>query len=90
MSATTGSVVVSSGMPRLRLHGVLTPLLLGLAPYRQRRRILTVLRSAGAIERAEPLRHDALAAELAGLLMDDLAVADVVLVERDVAGRLAQ
>jgi hypothetical protein len=27
---------------------------------------------------AEPLRHDALAAELAGLPVDDLAIADVV------------
>jgi len=38
---------------------------------------------------AEPLRHDALAAELAGLLIDDLAVADVVLVERNARTRAA-
>jgi hypothetical protein len=34
------------------------------------------------MRRAEPLRHDALAAELAGLPVDGFAVADVVLVER--------
>jgi hypothetical protein len=38
-----------------------------------------VLRSARAVRRADPLRYDALAAELAGLLVDDLAVADVMM-----------
>jgi hypothetical protein len=37
-----------------------------------------VLRAAGTIERAEQLRHDTLAAELAGLLVDDVTVADDV------------
>jgi hypothetical protein len=36
-----------------------------------------MLRSPGAVERAEPFGHDALAAELAGLLIDDVAVAQV-------------
>jgi hypothetical protein len=49
-----------------------------------------VLRSAGAIERAESFRYDALAAELAGLPIDNLAVADVVLVEGDAWMRIAQ
>jgi hypothetical protein len=39
--------------------------------------------AAGTVRRAEPLRHDALAAELAGLPVDDITV--VVLVEDDVA-----
>jgi hypothetical protein len=34
--------------------------------------------AAGAIERAQSLRHDAFAAELAGLLVDDVTVADDV------------
>jgi hypothetical protein len=49
-----------------------------------------VLRSAGTVRRAESLGHGALAAELAGLLIDDLAVADVVLVEGDAWRWLAQ
>jgi len=40
-------------------------------------------------ERAEPLRHDTLAAELAGLPVDDIAIADVVLVDRQAWTRLA-
>jgi hypothetical protein len=36
-------------------------------------------RSTGAVSRAEPLRHDALAAELTGVLIDD----DAVVVQRD-------
>jgi hypothetical protein len=42
-----------------------------------------VLRAAGTVGRAQSLGHDALAAELADLLVDDTAVADVVVVERD-------
>jgi hypothetical protein len=49
-----------------------------------------MLRSAGTVRRAEPLRDDALAAELARLLEYDLAVADKVLVQGDAVGRLAQ
>jgi hypothetical protein len=41
--------------------------------------------AAGAIERAESLGHDALAAEFARLLVDDIAVADVVGINRSVA-----
>jgi hypothetical protein len=37
-----------------------------------------MLRAAGTVGRAEPLRHEALAAELAGLLVDDVTVADDV------------
>ena len=43
--------------------------------------------AAGAVLRAEPLRDDALAAERAGVLEDDRAVALEMLIERDaVAG----
>jgi hypothetical protein len=57
-------------------------------PHRGRRRVLEL--EPVAIERAGSLRHDALAAEFAGLLIDDLAVADEMLVERDALRRLAQ
>ena len=33
--------------------------------------------------RPKPFRHNALAAEFAGVLVDDIAIADVVLAERD-------
>ena len=48
--------------------------------------------AAGAVGRAEPLRHDALAAELAGLPVDDGAVADNRLRARGegIIGRAAQ
>ncbi len=39
--------------------------------------------AAGAVGRAEALRHDALAAEREDVLEDDRAIAAVVLVERD-------
>ena len=70
-----------------------TPLFLRLAPHRGRCRILdleSLPGAAGAVSRAEPLRHDALAAELAGLAIDDRAGADVMLVERDAGVRLTQ
>jgi hypothetical protein len=69
-----------------------TPVFFRLALHR-RRRLLDldpVLRSAGAVCRAEALRHNALAAEPAGLLIDDLAVADVAVVEGDTRMRTAQ
>jgi len=46
-----------------------------------------MLRAAGAIQRAEPLRHNAVAAELAGVLEYNVAVAFVVLVEHDAGVR---
>jgi len=46
--------------------------------------------AAGAVRRAEPLRHNVLAAELAGLPVDNVAVADIVLVDRDARMRTAQ
>ena len=61
--------------------------------YSQRRWILDLEPSfgpAGAVCRAQPLRHHALAAKLAGLLIEDFAVADVMLVECDTSRRLAQ
>jgi hypothetical protein len=69
------------------------PIFLRFAPHRRRRRILDLEPlpgSAGAVERAEPLRHDALAAELAGVFDHDIAVADEVLVECNSWRRLAQ
>src|SRR5262249_42515603 len=60
------------------------PIPLGRAPLRLRRWVLDpLLRAARAVERAEPLRHDSLAAELAGPREYDVAIADVVRVERD-------
>src|SRR5262249_54146373 len=70
----------------------LAPILFGLSPDRRCLRIFDlhpVRRPAGAIQRAEPLRHDALAAELAGVLENDLAVALVMLIEYDAELRLA-
>src|SRR5947207_15010124 len=40
-------------------------------------------RSARAVRRAEPLRHDALAAELAGVLKENVAIAPEDLVEHN-------
>jgi hypothetical protein len=45
--------------------------------------------AAGAIGGAQALRHDALAAERAGVLVDDCAAAGVVLIERDAPVRMA-
>jgi hypothetical protein len=53
------------------------PIFLGLALHRRRFRVLElepVLRPAGAIARPEPLRHDALEPELAGVLKYALAI----------------
>src|SRR5262249_53781679 len=49
-----------------------------------------VTHSARAIQRAEPLRHDALAAERAGMLVDDGAVIVIVPIERDAISLLVQ
>jgi hypothetical protein len=48
-----------------------------------------VLGSPGTVERAEPLRNDPFAAELAGVLIDDIAVADEMLVDDDARMRAA-
>jgi hypothetical protein len=47
-------------------------------------------RAARSVERAKPLRHDALAAERAGVLVDRGAVALIVLVQRDAVMRQPQ
>jgi hypothetical protein len=60
------------------------PILLRLALHRWRIRIFDFQpkrRAARAIDRAEPLRHDALTTEFAGVLKDDLAVLLEMLVE---------
>jgi hypothetical protein len=70
-----------------------SPSLFGFASQRRSSGVLDldpVFGAAGAIERAEPLRHDAFAAELARLLVHDFAVADVMRVECDALRRLAQ
>jgi hypothetical protein len=62
----------------------LVPLLLGLARDRRRRRVLDfdpAVGAAGPVRRTQTLRHDALTAERAGILVDDRAIAGVVLVE---------
>ena len=67
-----------SGTPQLQS--------LRLAPDRGRGRVLDLhptVGAAGSVGRTEPLRHDTLAAERAGLLVDDRAVARVVLIEGD-------
>jgi hypothetical protein len=69
------------------------PLLFGFAPYRGRRRVLDLqpaISAARAIRRAEALRHDALAAEHAGVLVDDRAVGIVMLIVGDACMRVAQ
>src|SRR5262245_29232520 len=60
------------------------PILLGLAFHRRRIRVLElepVLRTAGAVARAEPLRHDALEAHLASVPEYALAIVGEVLVQ---------
>jgi hypothetical protein len=52
---------------------IAAPILLGLASYRWRRRVLNlepVVDAAGPVWRTEPLRDDPLAAERAGVLED--------------------
>ena len=61
----------------------LVPFFLGLARHRRRSRILDLdpaVSAARAIRGSQALRHDALAAERAGVLVDDCAVAAIVLV----------
>jgi len=60
------------------------PILLGLSLHRWRFRVLElqpVLRAAGAVTRAETLRHDALATEFAGVPKYALAIMSKVLDE---------
>jgi hypothetical protein len=62
------------------------PILFGLATDRWRVRVLDLdptIDPAGAVWRAESLRHDALTAERAGMPEDDRAVVGVVLIEGD-------
>ena len=57
---------------------LVAPILFRLAPHRWRRRILDrqpMIDPTGSIRRTELFRHDALAAELAGVLEHDRAVA---------------
>src|SRR5262249_50756253 len=61
-----------------------SPILLGLAFYRRRFRVLEldpVLRPAGSVARPEPLRDDALEPELARVAKNDVAGLGDVLVE---------
>ena len=77
----------SGGLPSL------TPILLGLATHRWRVRVLDLdpaISAAGAVGRAQPFRHDALAAERAGVLVDDRAVGLVMLIVDDAAARPVQ
>ena len=60
------------------------PILVRLAFHRRRIRVLElepVLRPAGAVARAEPLRHDALKAHLAGVPEYALAIVGEMLVQ---------
>src|SRR5262249_43181633 len=60
------------------------PLFFGLAFHRRRIRVLElepILRSAGPVARAEPLRDDALEAHLAGVAEYALAIMSEVLVQ---------
>jgi len=62
------------------------PIFLGLASHRRCRRVLDlepIANAAGAILRAQPLRHDPLAAERASVVEDDCAIASEMLIERD-------
>jgi hypothetical protein len=71
---------------RLSSPSPAVPVLLRLAAYRRRGRILNlqpVLDPAGSIRRAEPLAHDPLTAERASVLEDHRALAAVVLAEGD-------
>src|SRR6185503_708501 len=71
----------------------LVPLFLSLARDGGRGRVLDLdpaIDAARFIRRAEPLRHNALTAERAGVLVEDRAVAVVVLVEDDARMRAAQ
>jgi len=68
------------------------PIFFPLAPHGWRGQVLDlepVLRAPRAIQRAEPLRYDALAAKLAGMCKNDLAVALVMLVDHDARTRAA-
>ena len=67
-----------------------SPILFRFAPHIRGSRVLDfrpVRRPPGAISRAEALRHDALAAEAAGVLEHDIAVALAVFVEHDAGMR---
>src|SRR6516225_7136741 len=60
------------------------PLLLSLPRHRWRCRVLDLqpaIGATGSVRRAKPLRHDALASERAGVLVDDRAIAAVMLIE---------
>jgi hypothetical protein len=69
-SSGGGALSASNGTWRSIRHEALTPILLFFALYRWSRRVLAlqpVGRSAGTVARAEPLRHDAFDAHLAGV-----------------------
>src|SRR6516225_2417394 len=82
MLASSGPVRLS---PRVT-PSLVAPVLFRLAFYRWRFRILDLdpmRRAPRAIERAEPFWHDALAAELAGVLENDVAITFVMLIEHN-------
>ena len=69
------------------------PILLRLALHRRSRRIFhlePVGRAAGAVARAEPLRHDALKPELASMAENDVAGLGDVLVDLQAEPRIAK
>jgi hypothetical protein len=73
-SSMLRSFLMSGQMARANL--CLFPLLLGLPLHCRRGRVLEleqVPRAAADIRRAQALRHDALAAEVAGMAKDDIA-----------------
>src|SRR5215472_18197213 len=82
-SSKNGVKCVMSDTPPAR-PSLFAPVLLRVALHRRCRRVLDlepVIDPAGAVRRAEPLRHDAFAAERAGMLEDDSAVAVIVPIE---------
>src|SRR4029078_9573347 len=70
-----------------------TPILFRLAPHCWRRRVINlepVVDSSGAVRRTAPLRHDALTAERAVVLVDGRPGAVLVLIEGDALNGEAQ
>jgi hypothetical protein len=73
-------------LPVTRPLAFAPPIFLSLTLHRRRRRVLylqPIIEAAGAIRRAEPLRHNALAAKRASLLEDVCTVVIVVIIEAD-------
>ncbi len=83
----------ASSSPTARYPSLTAPILFRFALHRRRRRVLDlepVIDPSRAVQRAEPLRHDALAAETASVLVDDRTVALIMLVQGDAKLRALQ